>query len=252
MNITLVTTTRNRSVCFDLLQHWISKQTVKPYQWIVVNDGTEPYNYLHNQQVIKRKPKPDEQPWQSILNNWLAAIPKVKGDHVIVCEDDDYYREDYLYTVSRYLEAADIFGFSNELCYKLPTRRFTRPGNLNHASLAATGFRKNVLPCLEKVIKEECTGNKSVFIDMYLWVVAPYQYNHLHLLKPQPEERAYHVGFKNMPGAKGLGIYHSDPYNPGCTFDGNWSWLDKWLGSENASLYKRFWKEHFSHLTQRQ
>lgn len=108
--ITLVTTTRNRSLSFSLLEHWISRQTVQPNQWLVINDGTDPYSYNHKQQVVLRDPGKDVLP--SICENWLAALPLIRGD-VVVAEDDDWLHPEYLATMRELLEAADLVGFTD-------------------------------------------------------------------------------------------------------------------------------------------
>jgi hypothetical protein len=75
--ITLVTTTRDRALCFGLLEKWMARQSLKWDQWIVVNDGTEPYNYNLGQTVLKRNPGGDDLP--SICENWLAVMPLVQS-----------------------------------------------------------------------------------------------------------------------------------------------------------------------------
>ena len=241
--ITAVTTTRNRRLCFNLLKKWVSYQTVKPDQWIVVNDGTEEYDYSDiKADVIKRTPDPTEERYESILKNWRIALPFIKGDKIIVLEDDDYYRSDFCATLSNALDTVDLAGVNLALYYKLPTRRFQRMGNIYHASLASTAFRSSVLPCLEYVLDTLCPANKSVFIDMYLWHVAPEQYGHSTQLIGNSEDNALTVQFKCMPGAHGLGMGHQEARSG--SFDADWSWLNRWCGRDTARVYMSFFASH--------
>lgn len=239
MKTTLVTTTRDRALCFSILEKWAAR--TKFDQWLVVNDGTEPYKYTMGQEVIIRKPGKNEAPHESILLNWLTALPRIQGDVCLVYEDDDYYQEGSGALLTSALEEVDLVGFNWDLYYKLPSRRFFRPGNVEHASLGASGFRRSVFPVVEKIIKEECTFNRSVFIDMYLWHVAEQQYGLTQRLLPNMENPANHVGFKFMPGAAGLGIGHKGLYEGMKDFD--FAFLTKWLGREDSQVYKTLWKK---------
>ena len=239
MSITIVTTTRNRAFCFSLLEKWMANQTMKWDQWIVVNDGTEEYAYTMGQQVVERDPSGDTLP--SICENWRAAIPLIEGDKVIVAEDDDWLHPEYVAKMDRLLDDVDLAGVSHDVYYKLPTRRFVRMHNANHASLACTAFRASLLPDIDHI----CKAFKNVFIDMILWT-------HIHTIEgtfkliPQPREDGmmYHVGMKNMPGGKGLGLGHENPSN-GST-DPNFVTLSKWIGPDDARVYRQTWLDFFS------
>lgn len=242
--ITLVTTTRNRAFSFSLIETYIKKQTFKqPYQWLVINDGTDEYTYTMGQEVVNRKPKKTMKtadgknvPEISILANWLEAIPKIKGDKVIVVEDDDWLHPDYLTIMNTLLDEADVAGVSFDLYYKVKSRKYQRMGNPYHASLASTAFRASVLPFVERCCTVLCPANKSVFIDMYLWAEA----SPMHGLKTKlvqnkaKDGRALHVGFKQMPGAAGLGGGHTDTG----AIDPTLMMLQSWIGVEDTRAIK--------------
>ncbi len=49
LRLTLVTCTRDRPEAFALTELWISRQTIKPHEWLVFDDGNEPL-------IVLRKP----------------------------------------------------------------------------------------------------------------------------------------------------------------------------------------------------
>ncbi len=240
MKTTIVTTTRDRAFCFGLCERWMERQNFKWDQWLVINDGREEYSYTMGQQVVSRDPSNDTLP--SICENWLAALPLVEGNRVFVVEDDDYYDPRHLETLNGMLDEADLAGISHDVYFKLPSRRFVRMHNADHASLAATAFRAELLPRIERM----CRVFKSVFIDCYLWVEAGNIWPATKRLSPQPmpDGRMLHVGMKNMPGASGLGIGHKNPHD-GST-DPSFAVFAEWVGGEATQVYRRVWADHFN------
>lgn len=243
MTLTIVTTTRNRPLCFALLEEIIARQTLQPDQWLVVNDGLEPYSYTRGQEVIRRKPKktmkkPDGSKIDeiSILANWQAAFPKIRSEKIVVIEDDDWYHPTYLETMSLLLNQSCVCGVANDSYYKLRSRRWQRMYNVNHASFAATGFRSWATFAVERAVNVLCTNNRSVFVDMYLWAEAqPMHDLRTKLIDNKADDgRALHVGMKQMPGAAGLGMGHTDQGTP----DPAWSQLTAWVGPDDCRLYR--------------
>ena len=237
--ISLITTTRDRSLCFSLLEKWMSRQTLKWDEWIVVNDGQEPYNYTMGQKVINRDASKDT--FQSIRHNWLEAIPHIKGDRIIVVEDDDYYDVRFLATLNAALDEAELVGVAPDFYYILPHRRYQCMRNPSHASLACTAFRRCVLPHVERVAKTF----DSVFIDMYLWAEwgsELFPGTTKLIRQPLPDGKMLHVGMKQMPGAAGLGLGHR---MYGERPDGAFQKLREWIGAD-AEVYRQVYEEHFT------
>lgn len=229
--ITLVTTTRDRPLAFSLLEKWISRQSVQPDQWIVVNDGAEPYQYTRGQTVLARHPGGDELP--SICENWLAAVPFICGDKVIVAEDDDWYHPEYVATVAGMLDEVDLVGVRDNRYFKVRSRKFLKMHNDGHASLAATAFQSALLPQIERC----CTVFKSVYIDMYLWAEATADTSGWRcalLPNEAGDGRCLQIGIKQMPGPKGLGLGHGED---GST-DPNMNMLREWIGAEDCREYE--------------
>jgi hypothetical protein len=242
--LSLVTTTRNRPFSFSLVEEWIARQSYRePWQWLVVNDGTEPYEYRMGQDGWERTPEPTMRtasgkivPEISIVANWLEAIPLIEGDKVVVVEDDDWLHPNYLEMMDRELDEADLVGISFDLYWKVRDRKYKRMGNAYHASLGATAFRSYVLPAVKRCCNVLCAKNNSVFLDMYLWAEAePMHGLRTRLIQNKaPDGRAYHVGLKQMPGAPGLGLGHSDDG----AADPQGTMLAEWIGQQDARAIK--------------
>lgn len=252
MSLTVVTTTRQRPACFALLEKWMSRQTLKPEKWLVINDSPQPDNYIYTQgqTVIVRKPRrmpaqennrrfikgTSVEKGNSLLLNWLKALPLIETEKIVVCEDDDWYHEDYLRQLSAMLDEASLVGVSGGLYYKLPIRKFIRLHNSTFAGLGATGLRRSLLGRVEHICNVECKANNNSFIDMYLWLT---DVSKSLVVNKAPDGRAWHVGFKQMPGAKGLGIGHANDGSNDC----NWQVLTQWVGREDAKVYREFAKK---------
>jgi len=228
MSISIVTTTRGRPGCFALLERWVARQTVQPVQWLVVGEDHQGYRFTMGQEIIKRKSKKDTLP--SICENWLAAIPHLKGDRILVMEDDDYYHEEYIATLAPLLDDARLAGVKGDLYYKLPIRKYQMMGNQQHASLAATVFTSEMIPFIER-----CRLHKSVYIDCYLWSEGTADNADWRLIPNKAKDgRALHVGMKMMPGANGLGMGHQDT---GAS-DKSLAMLTTWIGAADTRLYR--------------
>lgn len=227
MNITIITTTRNRPLAFSMLEQWVARQTLKPKRWLVINDGTEDYTYTMGQEVVRREPQEGEP--HSLNANWLAALKRLKKtEWVFVMEDDDYYHPAYLETVSKRCAEADLVGVSYDLYWNLATRKFRRMYNMIHASLAATAFNSK----LYGLVKEAALAG-SVFLDMHIW--AAWEGSSYLMDNKAPDGKPLHVGMKCMPGEPGLGIGHQ----PDGSSDYAFLKLIEWLGYETALPYVR-------------
>ena len=232
--LSIITTSTGRPYCFSLLERWMRSQTQPWGQWLVVGEDLRGYSFTMDQEVIRRKPsKKDALP--SICLNWLAAIPHIKGDKVLVIEDDDFYHPEFIETLAPCLDAVRLAGVHSDCYYRLPQREFKYMGNTGHASLACTGFTSEMLPTVER-----CKLHKSVFIDMYLWAEGTQESRNWKLLPNKASDgRALHVGMKNMPGVSGLGKGH---ITPGAA-DPRYERLQQWVGVEACRAYRNIPKE---------
>ena len=195
--LSLITPTRNRAASFNLLQRWVDAQTFNgPYQWIVVNDGAEPYDYRLGQEVFDRAS--DAEGSLSQKRNLLHALPHVRGDKILILEDDDYYRPDYLARMDAMLDRYPLVGEGRAISYNVATRRHLAWPNDGHASLAQTGLRAEALWALA-----EACGGENPCIDLELW-------SRFRGLKHVFTGAGLHVGIKGMPGEPGIYVGHQD------------------------------------------
>ena len=88
--VSVITPTGDRPECFELLRRWVVHQTLRPAQWIVVDDGKTPMHPIPEATVIRREPHPDD-PACTLGKNLEAALAHVLHDKIIIMEDDDWY-----------------------------------------------------------------------------------------------------------------------------------------------------------------
>lgn len=206
--ITAITPTGDRPLAFDLCQKWILNQIQKPDQWIVVDDGDGPlgnnFPILNGNGMefdyIRRYPKPND-PKFTLAENLKAAIPHIKGDKILIFEDDEYYAPGYVQAMAGHLSRTEVTGIGKSRYYHLPSGGYMVIGNMGHASLAQTGFRKSFIPEFRKIL----TPGK-LYIDYAIWTAAKKRKSCYVFFDPKP----LYVGMKGLPGRNGIGRGH-DP-----------------------------------------
>lgn len=194
--ITAITPTGDRPLVFSLCRRWIEHQAVRPGQWIVVDDGREPITNANGFEYVRRHPGPEK---NTLALNLMAAMPYIKGDKILIIEDDEYYAPGYVAAMSKYLDKHEVVGIGMSRYYHLPSGGYMVIGNMSHASLAQTGFRRSFLPEFRKVL---IPG--KLYIDFAVWQRA------------RPRGRAFvfrdkaplYVGIKGLPGRPGIGRGH--------------------------------------------
>jgi len=163
--ITLITPTGDRPLAFALCQNWIRKQILQPAQWIVVDDGKVPLEPDASMEYVRREPHPDD-PSHTLSINLETSLPLIKGNKIIVIEDDEYYAPKYVAEMALKLEQHEIVGIGDAKYYHLNSGRYYRHGQMNRASLAQTAFRDSLLPEFKEILK---TNIGSPFIDARFW-----------------------------------------------------------------------------------
>lgn len=140
----------------------MAAQTRQPDQWIVVDDGKVPGEAVEGMQYIRRIPKPSD-PQHTMILNMREALPLVTGDKVLIMEDDEYYAPGYIEEMAKRLDEYEVVGIARSKYYHLPTGGFLRHANMDHASLAQTGFRSSFLPEVSGMLE----GNQ--YLDIRIW-----------------------------------------------------------------------------------
>jgi len=197
--ISCITCTGNRTLAFELSQEWMKNQTLKPDEWIVVDDGNEVPKLTFPMKYIKRERQRNE-PKFTMLLNLKEAVKHVNGDKIVIWEDDEYYAPNYLGVLCEKLDSYDLVGFGHSKYYHLPSGEYYQHGNEIHASLAQTAFNK----CLFDKFKEQLDSDDN-FVDMRLWK------NTVEKNKKKvyfDNEESLYCGMKGMPGRIGIGAGH--------------------------------------------
>jgi glycosyltransferase involved in cell wall biosynthesis len=217
--VTLITPTGNRFQAFALMETYMSRQTMKFDQWIVVDDCENPTPCNLGQEVVRREPfwkKGD----MTLPLNILAALPLVKGEYILIIEDDDWYHPDYIKTMVEKLQNYDLVGGGLAHHYNVSNYRHRIHKNSGHASLCQTGFRNSVKDSIQSCIESNLDKR---FIDMHIWK--------LPLTKLVFTDSVNCVGMRNMPiGRLGIGGGHDN--TSGRPDSAPFETLRKWIGDD--------------------
>jgi len=195
--LTLITPTGDRPLAFALCQNWIRKQTLQPNQWIVVDDGKVPLKPYVPMQYVRREPQPDD-PKHTLVLNLKTAMPLIKGDKIMIIEDDEYYAPEYLEEMACRLNQHEIVGIGRSRYYHLPSGNYSRLPNITQASFAEMAFRSSFLPEFKKFL------NGGQYIDIIIWRNIDKKRRFVFIDNGKP----LYVGMKGMPGRHGIGGGH--------------------------------------------
>jgi len=198
--LTLITPTGERPYAFALCQRMMARQDYKgPVRWIVVDDGEVPSEITIRRtgwavEVIRPEPKwkPGDNTQGRNLN--LALDAADSGDVVVFIEDDDWYSPKWLSEIARQISRAELVGEADAVYYNARTRRWSRLGNFEHASLRCSAIRDGALETLRRVLE------------------TPYKYYDQRLWKAHADKALFNtrltVGMKGLPGRAGIALGH--------------------------------------------
>ena len=203
--ITVITPTGDRPEVWELSKRWMKDQVVKPDQWIIIDDGQEPYStddLPDFAEYVRREPRPNETQ-HTLITNLFTAFPLIKGDKVLFWEDDEWYAPSYIKVMSRALDMHEVVGIGHARYYHLFSGHYMLCNNEAHASLAQTGIRASFIP---EVIKLTGKLGKSQFLDGAIWEYIEGTKDRGFLL--YDEKNPLYVAMKGMPGRMGIGNGH--------------------------------------------
>lgn len=218
--ITVITPTADRPAAWPHAERWMRRQTVQPDQWIVADDGEAPSPLTMGQQHIRRPRR--ETGGASLAMNILAALPHVRGDVVLIVEDDDHYAPNHIEVCVERLREHLTTGCIWLNYYNLRHRGWRRIRN-SCSALCNTAMRADALPLLERAAREALASG-SYHIDREFWrLVGPHGLHEVETV----------TGIKGVPGMPGIGIGHrNEGWNP----DPQGKKLREWIG-EDAKHY---------------
>lgn len=209
--ITVITPTGDRPEAFKLCRKWIAHQTVNPDQWLIVDDGKEPLKFapVGYEKYIRREPQPTD-PKHTLTVNVAEALKYVTGDKILFMEDDEYYAPTYIEEMSMRLERFQVVGIGWAKYYHLPTGGYVEHKNMNHASLAQTGYRKEVSGLIKKCVAR---GMEKEWLDCQIWAETMKTQGSLNKIPCnifRDIDNPLYVGMKGLPGRNGIGIGHKE------------------------------------------
>jgi len=220
--VTAITPTGDRPLAFTLCKQWMAMQTRKPDQWIVVDDGKVPMRPPEGAIYIRRVPLPSD-PAHTLNTNLKAAMPYVRGEKILIIEDDEYYAPQYVETMAKKLDAWEVVGIMMAKYYHLPTGGYAQLANTIHASLAQTGFKSSFLGDLKALLE---INDPHEYLDMKIWhKVMPEQRGYLF----RDEKMPLYVGIKGLPGRLGIGMGHNPLSYGNKRDDADRGVLRKWM-----------------------
>lgn len=196
-SVTIITPTGDRPQALQLLAEYIGRQTFAgPLQWVIVDDGRTPFQpaiHRQNLEVTYHRRHEPGVPGGSLNRNLIVGLRLAKHDKIVVMEDDDWYAPTYLDAYAELLDHHSLVGESRARYYNVRDRAWYLPGNTQHASLAQTAFRRELIPLID-----DCCRQGTPFIDLHIW------------RRPVADKHLFHnhglcVGIKGMPGRRGLG-----------------------------------------------
>lgn len=202
MTVTTVTCTGDRPEAFALCERYLARQTVKPAQMLVLDDGAVPtpctlgQEYHHWPELSGRG---------SMVKKLRRAMNEgiIKGDAIVFAEDDDWISADYLEWCAAGLSKYALYGEGRALYYNVRNQFWFEHANMTHASLCATAVRRELFPWL----KQQCEVSDEPFLDVRLWNRCPLS---ARVADPYADSsrRRRSVGIKAMPGRTGYGGGH--------------------------------------------
>lgn len=235
---TVITPTGDRPEAFAICTELMKKQTIKPVQWLVIDDGKEPMTMpdLPFVEYIHRARGKDE-PSHTLPLQMRLALHRVQTDYVVMMEDDDWYRADYFQeTVSR-LQFSSLVGLVRNYYYFVRTAQYYQHQNLQHSSWCSTAFTREWFNYVYTM------PINNPYLDMRLWSLA--RQNHfIRRSKTKPclwySETPIAIGVKQLPGRVGV-TYDSNRrvLRRGMKEDKGGLWLKSKIGDDFA-MYKPY------------
>lgn len=233
MRLSLLTATSDRPEAFALCLGYIARQTVKPHEHIVIDDGATPVSVPEG---VRHFYKPEFRGNGSMAKKvrWALENEIITGDALVWIEDDDAYMSGWLEFCARELARFDLIGEGRNLYYNVRNRWWFDHGNMTHASLCATACTRAAFPA---VLKEVC-NNDDPFIDSRLW--KDFRGKKRVFDPVNPGGKRLTIGIKAMPGLRGYGSGH-DVDSGWAIRDPNLVKLRSLIGPD-ADSYARFYE----------
>jgi len=222
--VTLITPTGDRQHSFALCERWMAQQDYTGLiQWIVIDDGHTPTQVTMGQEYIRRSPMDRH----SLCRNIRAAIPQIRGEVILIIEDDDYYHRHYVSTMVGRCQRADLVGEFGAKYYYVRHQLWRHNVKAeHHASLCRTGMTRAVLPTLGRAALGDHPS-----IDLRLWRM---WHGSTFTWRDTDGSQSLCVGIKGVDGRQSKGWRPSRNAKP----DPDGEQLRRWVG-DDAEFYRK-------------
>jgi hypothetical protein len=246
MKISLLTPTGGRPEAFKLCERWMKRQTIQPYEWIVVDDFETPTKCTMGQKIIRRTPY-----WQTKENtlqlNLIEGLKAVTGDIVLIIEDDDWYHPNYIENMTKKFEeyfnefencASESFALNKPSLivsegltkyYNIKNYSYMIYPNINHGSLFQTAFTSDLIP---QILLYLNMYQRERFFDIILWKTIKNCQKIIFMTK-----HPWSIGIKNLPGRSGLGYGHIKEMD--YMDERPFKMLNNWIGRNDAFFFQK-------------
>ena len=240
-NVTLLTCTGGRQQTFTKLEEWVARQTLRPKNWVVVDDVEEATAIESRVHLIR--PTPFWEPGQmTYARNFKLGLEYIKKNlqepnWIAMFEDDDWYHPQYLEHYIPLLENAREDGilmggeFAN-IYYHVGYRRWKRVGMAaRNATMAATIFHSDLIPEIEAVLN----GYDGLSLDLQMFHNIPQN-------KWVVYDTDYVVGIKGTPATRCGGTHSHTAHTVargGWRDDLDCAQLRKFIGGD-CEFYEQF------------
>jgi hypothetical protein len=191
---------RQFEICYDLMMH----QTVKPDKWFIIDDGVCKLQNIDEGKIgkteiimIRHEPNPNK---ITLKRNLLSVLDKLNvDDKIIVIEDDDYYPDTYIETLTQLLDEYTVVGGLIRKYYNLDFKGYWEFKRFLYGTLHSTAFKATTQTL--DLMREVCSDDIGYKVDIEFWRMIKDEGipNLLH-----SDSRAQVIGVKGWPtGRKG-------------------------------------------------
>lgn len=232
---TVITPTGDRPMPFQLCCYYMERQSIKPTEWIIVDDGVTPTT-PPDLPFVKYIRRINNQPIgeHTLPLQMIEALQHVTTDKIIMFEDDDWYCPDYFEKMLKLFEEnpkAQLIGQGQAVYYHVPFRKCFELVNSDRASMCQSAFTSAFIPAIIKI----CQTIKTPFVDAVMWQSqkgSKHRCERFLLLDTPP----MCVGIKGLPGRVCSTTIGHKGIHPKFKPDPHFSRLRDFIG-DDVSLY---------------
>jgi hypothetical protein len=249
-DITIITPGGDRPWSFNLLKHYLLRQTFPgTMQWLVISDSQnqKPYEMIWTQFALQSDPRFIQGELhqltydktiigpKSLARNLVWGLMRAKGEIIFICEDDDWYGSDHVKECINHLAQPEIkvTGTIWQRYYHLPSLTYRTYKNVGSA-LCSTAFHRDLIqPLINSAVW--CEEHEQRGIDRRFWDSLPEDQK--DIFEPLNNQV---IGMKGLPGRIGIGVGHRPR---GFEADPEAKMLREWIGND-ADTYLQLRSQH--------